>query len=254
LKGRIGLLFLLFPLLLTGDLDLDRLSAELHCDMGMAFVEQGLLDRAEAEFNSALDYLDEYPDAEFGLGMVCSIRGSYDDAEEHFLRFMQSEPDDHRGPLELSRLYLVTGEQTESLDMAQWAYDLSPSNPEIWLQLATSATAAGDTLLAETWLVRIIEGDETLEPEARVLLAEIYRCRTLDTEAREILLPASADDYPPAVWLLSGIYLDWKDNMRAVDCIRRYLILAPGGEMADSAVLVLEELAETGDYIPPESL
>jgi tetratricopeptide (TPR) repeat protein len=243
----------LFLLLLAGDMNTDLLSAEMHCEMGMAFVEQGLCDRAEQEFGIALDCVEDYPDAFFGLGMVFTIRGSLDEAEEYFLSFMEAEPEDYRGPLELSRLYLTRSDAVEALDMATWAHSLSPDDPDIWMQLAGAAAAAGDTTLSETWLTRTIDDGGILEPEARVMLAGLYRCRELDTEAREILLPATQREYPPALWMLSGIYLGWGDNMRAVDAIRKYLSLAPCGEMADSAAMVLEELAETGDYIPPET-
>ncbi len=251
MKGSRGLLATLF-LLLMGDLDIDRLSAELHCDMGMAFVEQGLLDRAEAEFVTALDYVGEYPDAVFGLGMIFMAHQSWDDAEELLLAFMEVEPTDSRGPLELSRLYVARAEHTEALDMAQWAHDLSPDNPEIWMQMAVTAVAAGDTSLAETWLIRTIQSDQSREWEARVLLAHLSRCRGLESHARELLLPASSSGYPPALWMLARIYLGWGDNMRAVDNIRTYLSLAPCGEMADSAILILDELAGSGDYIPPD--
>jgi Flp pilus assembly protein TadD len=252
MKGSRGLLATFF-LLLMGDLEIDRLSAEVHCDMGMAFVEQGLLDVAEVEFITALDYVADYSDAVFGLGMVFMMRQSFDDAEELFLTFMEAEPADSRGPLELSRLYLARAEDTEALDMAQWAHDLSPYNPDIWMQIALAAVAAGDTSLAERWLVRTIDGDQSHEPEARVLLAHLHRCHGLESEARELLLPVSTSGYPPALWMLARIYLGWGDNMRAVDNIRMYLTVAPHGEMADSACMILDELAETGDYIPPDT-
>jgi tetratricopeptide (TPR) repeat protein len=235
------------------DLDMDRYHAELRCEVGMAFADEGLLDRAESEFEAALGYVEGYPDALFGLGTIYAARGSLEEAEEKFLEFMEAEPDDSRGPLELSRLYLATGDGTGALDLASWALDLSPDEPVIWMQMARSAVAAGDTTLAVTWLVRTISGDPDLEPEARVFLAGIRRNGGFDSEARELLLPAVADGYPPALWMLARIYLDWGDHMRAVDTIRRYLAAAPCGEMADSALLVLEDLAESGDYIPPDS-
>ena len=240
-------------MVLFTDLDMDRYHAELRCEVGMAFADEGLLDRAESEFEAALEYVDGFPEALFGLGLIYVARGSLEEAEEKFLEFMEAEPADCRGPLELSRVYLSTGDGTGALDMASWAHDLSPDEPAIWMQMARSAVAAGDTTLAETWLVRTVSGDQALEAEARVFLAEIRRLRGLDGEARELLLPAVSDGYPPALWMLAGIYLDWGDHMRAVDTIRRYLAAAPCGEMADSALLVLEELAESGEYIPPDS-
>jgi len=252
-KGRFGLLSIVILLLLGGNLELDRLTAELRCEAGLAYLQQGLLERAESEFTSALEYWDGCTEVIFGLGRLNVLRHSYIDAEEYFLAFMEVEPDDHRGPMELSRLYIAKGMFSISLDMAQWAHDLDPSNSEIWLLMAEAATAAGDIPLAETWLIRTIEGDPALEPCARVMLAELSLSRYSDSDAREILLPATAAGYPPAWWSLARIYLSWGDNMRAVDCINTYLNLSPFGEMADSAAIILDELAETGDYIPPGS-
>lgn len=244
---------LLLALCLMGEsLDMDELSAQLHLDTGYALMQQGLFEQAEAEFNVALEYQEDCHAALLGLGMIYRACSSWDRAEEHFWEFISRSPDDYRGYFELASLYMDTGRPDSALIMADSAFLRAPMNPEIWMLNGRSGLAVGDTLVAERWFARCTHSAGNVGLEATIYLADIYRLTQRGADAREILLPVAASGYSPALWSLSRVYLDWGDYMRAVDAIENYLMLSPDGPYADSAYLVLESLAESGEYIAPD--
>ena len=243
------MIYLLLMCLSVGSVDYDELSARLHLDAGMAYLQQGLLSQAEEEFGEALDSGSGCPSAILGLGMVSMRRSSWDTAEGYFREYMSVCPEDHRGFLELSKLYMETGKTDSAAMMADSAYLRAPTEPEIWLQCGTAYYELGDMTSAESWFSRGMEEQGETLLESLVMLASVYRRTERGQEARELLMPAVENGYAPAAWELARVYLGWGDYMRAEEAIGKYLMLAPDGYYADSAALVLEELAESGDYI-----
>lgn len=243
---------LLLLLALSGASEFDRLSAELHLETGNAFLQQGLLEQAEQEFSLALDAGVECHAALLGLGKVYRACSSTDRATEYFMAFITASPDDYRGYYEMASMMLETGGADSALFMADSAFMRAPTNPDIWLLSGRAAMAAGDTTVAERWLTRCLSDPGSVGLQSLILLGTLYRATDRSVESRELLLPASQAGYAPACWGLAMVYLSWNDYMRAVDSIQRYLTLDPEGVYADSAIMVLETLAESGEYIVPD--
>lgn len=243
---QIFLIMCLLPL----SIDIDDLSAQLHLDTGMAYMQQGLLEQAEEEFQQTLELSEDYHTAVLGLGMIHAIRHSWDRAADYFRRYIDTCPDDYRGFYEISKLYLETDKPDSAALMSDSAFVRAPTNPDIWLQSGRAWLKLGAMDLAEMWFSKGVQSQGSTGLESLVLLASVYRRTSRGAEAREILLPAVEASYAPASWELAKIYLGWEDYLRAGDAISRYLMLSPEGYYADSALLVLEELGESGAYIP----
>ncbi len=79
---------------LTCGLDIDSLAAALHVETGMAYMSQGLPDRAVFEFNRAIEQDQDQADAYLGLGRAASLRGSPDASEEYYITYMGLRPHD----------------------------------------------------------------------------------------------------------------------------------------------------------------
>ncbi len=236
--------------LITLSMNMDELSASLHLETGMAYLNQGLPEQAEEEFNTVLDIGDDFPEAILGLGLVDVKRGSFESAAEHFRQYMETCPDDYRGYLELAKLFLETGKPDSAAPLAETAFDLSPGEPPVWMICGKINMELDDPLAAEHWFERGVSlggGDSAMD--FTVLLARVYRLTGRSQEARNLLLPAVEAGYAPACWELVKVYLEWEDYLRAGDAIKRYLFLEPEGTFADSAILVLEELGESGRYM-----
>lgn len=243
---QIFIILCLIPL----SVDIDDLTAQLHLDTGMAYMQQGLLEQAEEEFHKTLELSENYHTAILGLGMIHSMRMSWENAADYFMQYIDICPDDYRGFFELSKLYLETGKPDSAAFMSDSAFIRSPTTPSIWLQSGLAWLELGEMDLAEMWFSKGVQNQGSTDLESLVLLASVYRRTSRGAEAREILLPAVETGYAPAAWELARVYLSWKDYLRAGDAISRYLMLSPEGYYADSALLVLEELGEAGIYIP----
>ncbi len=230
--------------------DFNELSAQLHFDTGMAYMQQGLLEQAEEEFQMTLEIGGDYHSALLGLGMIHAMRQSWDRAAYYFRLYIDTCPNDYRGFYELSKLYLETAKPDSAAFMSDSAFIRAPTTPDIWLQCGRAWLELGEMDSAEMWFSKGVQCQGSTALESLVLLASVYRRTSRGAEAREILLPVVETGYAPACWELVKVYLGWKDYLRAGDAINRYLMLSPEGYYADSALLVLEELGESGQYIP----
>ena len=243
---------LLLLLVLSGASEFDMLSAQLHLETGNAFLQQGLLEQAEQEFRLALDAGVDCHEALLGLGKIYRACSSADRASEYFTEFITASPDDYRGYYEMASMMLETGRADSAVFMADSAFLRAPTNPDIWLLSGRAAIASGDTTGAERWYTRCLSDPGSAGLQSLILLGTLYRATDRSVESRELLLPASRAGYAPACWGLAMVYLSWNDYMRTVDSIQRYLALDPEGVYADSAIMVLESLAESGEYIVPD--
>jgi tetratricopeptide (TPR) repeat protein len=230
----------------------DEQSAQLHLETGNAFLQQGLIEQAEHEFRLALEAREDCWSALLGLGRVYVACSSFERAGDYFRSFIESSPEDYRGYYELACLMLETGRPDSAFMMTDSAFVRAPTNPDLWLLSGRTALASGDTVAAEQWFVRGLQDPGGIGLESRMLLGSLYRATGRSVESRELLLPAAQAGYAPAWWGLAMGYLSWNDYMRAVDAIESYLDLAPGGIYADSAILVLQSLAESGEFIVPD--
>lgn len=246
-KDKMAWLLVLAALLLG--LDYEEETTKLHVEIGMAYMSQGLLERAEAEFATALESGVSCPEAFLGLGIIKARKGDLVTACNFLREFMERSPEDHRGPLELGRILLRVDSADAAFEMANEAYLLAPSLPETWLLMARTSIGCADSTQARRWLLKTIDHGGEPGLQARVMLGSMMRGKGELSEARDVLIPAARADYPPAYWGLARVYLAWEDYMRASDNMNRYLYLSPDGPWSDSARMVLDELASEGLYM-----
>ncbi len=239
---------------LTCGLDIDSLTAALHVETGMAFMSQGLTDRAVFEFNRAIELDPSQAEAYLGLGRAARLRGSLEAAEEHFIAYMDMRPGDPTAPMEMAEMLTALPHRlVEAAEYARAAMELAPLSGACWLVLADAEAALGNTPEALNWYSRTITEHQELASEARLRMGAILYARGELSLTREILLPAASAGEPGAYRLLTMLYLEQNDHLRARDSAGRYLLLQPGGDWADSARLVIQELApETSPFTTEE--
>lgn len=225
-------------------LDVDSLTAALHVETGMAYIEQGLSDRALLEFTRALEISDTASEAYLGLGRAASLCGSWESAEENYLTYMGLEPFDHRAALELAEMLLdLTGRYDDALLYAGMALALAPTDGRCRLAVADAKAALGSTGEAVSLYSTVITDNEEYSMKARLRLGGLFYSIGELGDAREALLPAAVSGEAEAHRLLALIYIDQNDVLRAFDSAERYLFLEPNGHWADSARILLEEKA-----------
>lgn len=234
---------LIIALLLPG-FDVNTLTADLHVETGMAYINQGLYDKARGEFTTALEISEDAHDAHLGLARIAVINCSWATAEEEYAIYMNQRPDDYRAPLEMSEMLLsLHGRYPDALYYAEAALALAPLNGQCWLVLADTEGRLGNVEEAVTWYTRIIIEDAELADEARVCMGSLLFQHGSLSEAREILLPAAGSGMAEAHHILALLYMEQNDNLRAMDSINRYLYIEPNGLWADSARICLEGLS-----------
>lgn len=233
---------LLLLTLFSSGINVEILTAELHIETGMAYLSQGLPDRAFAEFQTALDITDNATEAYLGLARVATINQSFLVAEEHYKHYIETNPTNYLAPLELSKMLLLTNLRSiEALDYANSALELAPLNGECWLVIADAEARLHNNEAAISWYTRLIIENEELADTSRVKLGKLYFEEGDLQKAREILL---GTERIGAYRLLALIYLEQNDNLRAIDNINKYLFLNPNGSWADSARTYLDELSQ----------
>ncbi len=238
--------FLVAAVFLAG-MDVDLVTADLHVETGMAYISQGLVDEAFGEFTTALELSENAVEAHLGLARVAVINCSWDNAVSEYETYMNLKRNDFRAPLELSEMFLsLRGRAVDAQDYAKAALALAPLNSRCWMAVAAAEGSLGNTEEAVRWYTRVIIEDELLANEARVKIASILFQQGDLSGAREILLPAATGDFPEAHHLLALIYMEYNDDLRAMDSINRYLYLEPNGLWADSARIYMEELGAGG--------
>ncbi len=242
-RNKMNSCFLIMALLLPA-IDVETLTAELHVETGMAYISQGLTERALREFTSALDISDGAYEAHLGLARIAAINYSWTTAEEEYLIFMELRPNDYRAPLELAEILLaVRGRSDAALGYAEAALALAPLNGQCWMTLGRAEERIGNYEEAFAWYTRIIIEDPELADEARIRMASLLFQQGDLLSARDILLPAAASSMAEAHHFLALIYMEQNDNLRATDSINRYLYIEPNGLWADSARECLDELS-----------
>ncbi len=233
-------LFLIISLVLSG-MDVGNLSADLHIETGMAYISQGLPDKALGEFVAALEISESASEAHLGLARIAVINSSFTTAEEEYTLYMSMEPDDYRAPLEMAETLLqLSGRTFDALEYAETALELAPLNANCWMILAGVEGKLGNTEEAISWYSRTIIEDPESALEARVQMGALLFSEGDLYDAREVLLPAAQSGVAEAHHFLALIYLEQKDDLRAIDSINRYLYIEPNGLWADSARECLE--------------
>lgn len=240
--------WLMIALVFPG-IDVDALTAELHVETGMAYLNQGLPEKALGEFTSALEVSEDAVEAHLGIARVAVINSSWATAEEEYIIYMNLRSDDYRAPLEMSEmLLLIRGRSADALEYAEIALTLAPLNSQCWLVLADVEGRLGNLEEAISFYTRIIIEDAELADDARVRMGSLLYQHGELSSAREILLPAASAGMAEANHFLALIYMEQRDALRAMDSINRYLYLEPNGAWADSARTCLEEFS-SGDLL-----
>jgi Flp pilus assembly protein TadD len=243
------MLLLLTAAILGSDLLEARIG--LRCETGEAYLGQGLLEEAESEFREALELDSACARAMLGLGLAYCRREAWVPAESWLDRYLALEPDDPGGRMAMATLLMSTSRPEEAVPHASMAAAASDGDGGAWLLYGRACALSGDTVEAmrALGLASGIPGDAS--SDAMTDLAVILLARGALEEAEGLLSRAAGRDHPRACFRLGMLYASWGDFVRGASLLGRSLELEPGGPCADSARLVLDEMAATGRHLAP---
>ncbi len=237
------ILILIFMNGFPASVNVDSLTSALHIETGMAYLEQGLADRAFQEFEKALEISSDAAEAHLGMARISALNQAWGDAENRYKTYMNLRPYDYNAPLEMAEMTLaLSGREPEAADYAEAALSLAPLNGRCWIAVADCQAALGNTEEAMRWYTRTIIESPEFAGDARIKMGTLLFEKGDLVQAAEILTPAGHQGEPDAWHILALIYMEQKDGLRASDSMRNYLNMNPDGSWADSAQVLLEEL------------
>jgi Flp pilus assembly protein TadD len=101
-----------------------------HNNLGEAYYELGMLDRAIEEFQKAIELKPGYADAHNNLGSMLGIKGQYEEAVEEFRKAIRSRPGFARAHNNLGVAFMNLGRHGEAEGEFETALGLDPENAE----------------------------------------------------------------------------------------------------------------------------
>jgi len=117
----------------------------------------GNLPEAERHFRRALDSEPDAVDALYGLGWVYHVSGSSSRARDFFMRCLRVAPSDHRGYKGLGSLALGEGNFQVALKRFEEALERAPDNPAVINSIALTHMGTGRFEQAVSLLEPLVE-------------------------------------------------------------------------------------------------
>jgi Flp pilus assembly protein TadD/4-amino-4-deoxy-L-arabinose transferase-like glycosyltransferase len=147
--------------------------SQAHFSLGNAYLRQGKLDLALAQFDSVIAINPHYSRAHLNRGMVFFRRGDFKEAEKEFLAELELFPEEAKAYNNLSAIYLEQGLYDRAEEMAQKAVQTGSHTPNAYMNLALSYWNRGEIDKAKQILLQGLSKVQPF-PEAELLLGEIY--------------------------------------------------------------------------------
>lgn len=116
--------------------------------------EKGLIPEAIALYRKALSISEEFPEAQFQLGIALLQVGDSKEAESYLRRALELRPDWTLPILPLTRILMLDGRESEAVSLLDSGIEREPSNPAL---LAERAFIALDSTADATNLGRLLE-------------------------------------------------------------------------------------------------
>lgn len=153
-----------------GAMDMEG-NADVHFNLGDAYLRSGRLDEAERAFRHVLELDPDYLEARFTLGTVQGMRGNLGGALATLQEVSRQDPERAEVWLNLATLYLQMAQADAAERAFRRALDIDPKNEDAYARLLTLFAQAGDDAGARETLDRI--GVEL--PERAAYFDDLYR-------------------------------------------------------------------------------
>ncbi|MEK7815647.1 MAG: tetratricopeptide repeat protein [Pseudomonadota bacterium] len=125
-------------------------SSLAYTKRGVRYLWKGDLASAEKDFTRAIALDRRNAEAHDDLGVIHAQRGEYDQAEQHFLATVRSEPTYQKGYHNLALVYYITSRNDQALDIIDKALKLVPEARDSLLLKGSILEALGRHKEAKT--------------------------------------------------------------------------------------------------------
>ena len=197
-------------------------NADLHNNLGIAYMDAGMLSAAISEYLLALNLNSDLVEARNNLGLAYYYIGSLDLALEQFREAVRIDPDSYIPYMNIGRAYFKKGLLTEAAEALEVSITINPRVPESHLFLAKVHAARGDHSSAIAELRQTIE----LQPdqgEAFIYLGSSYFALGRFEDARDSFrraLELQAND-PGVLYNLARVNWELKEAGLALQYLEK---------------------------------
>ena len=98
-----------------------------HYNQGIKFFRQGLLQKSEASFRSAIELDPKHLHAHQQLGLLLSKMLRFEEAEKHFQLVCGAEPENTRAHNTLGEILSVLGRKSDAISVFKKVLDIDPN-------------------------------------------------------------------------------------------------------------------------------
>lgn len=161
-------------------------NADAHHNLGIAFVSKGWTDKAIEQYQAALRLRPDYYDTYFNLGIAYFSQGLTDKAIEQYQKALKSKPDFAEAYVNLGIAYGTTGSIDKAVEYFETAIQLDPKFAAAYNNLGVAYEKLGSTDKAIEHLQTAIK----LQPDyanAQYSLGKSYLAAGLTDKAIEHL-------------------------------------------------------------------
>lgn len=133
-----------------------------HNNLGMALMEKGEDQAAEAQFRIALKIKQDFPNAHGNLGVLLGRQGRLEEAEYYFLEVLRIAPDNAAWHNNLGLVLKDMGRLDDALIFFRHAVSISPEEAPMQYNLGNALLIKGDLEQAIAHLSKAIDIDSEL--------------------------------------------------------------------------------------------
>lgn len=166
----------------------------LHLKEGLEHLENGDLDRAEVEFNSALTLNPKSPRSLFALGMLAEKKGQNQPAAQYYENAVKLSPNFLKARDALALVLKAQGNSREATAQLRTSTSVSPNNMERQLNLGRILIARGEKEEAQKAFRKAWALALELNSEMPSNICESLLEAGLDQEAEQCFKKALHDD------------------------------------------------------------
>lgn len=120
-----------------------RPNARNHFSAGLAEIELGNKQAAEARMRQAIALDEKYREPHFNLALILAERGDYEAAERHFARAAEIDPSDYEAAARRADALTRLGKAEEAIEVLDRVLQAEPNMPVALLTLGATHQAVG---------------------------------------------------------------------------------------------------------------
>jgi Tfp pilus assembly protein PilF len=143
-----------------------------HVQKGLELIQNGKIDEAGEEFQTALKIEPGTSEAQFGMGMVYQQKGMLAEAEEHYKTAVKLDPTNTDALFNIGSISMFRRDFNQAISIYQLLSEMTPEDPQVFLNLGSVLIESGQPEKAIAPLEEALRLDPNYA-NAKILMARV---------------------------------------------------------------------------------